>query len=113
MHELFLTGAEGVEGPYVAQNLKIFQGLSGMAPVHQYERILTFEGPESGRLLSIPQRYMERKPQNPYAVAYDQLNKQLARQSYYINVGYMVDEDDLKASKPEIGEDGAQGYGKR
>lgn len=95
----------------MAENLKIFQGLCGMTPVHKFERILTFEGPEAGRPLSIPHQYMNRRL--PKWEAYNQLNKQLARQSYYINVGYIVEEDDFGASVPESDVDGAQGSKKR
>lgn len=112
MHELFLTSANGVQGADVEQNLKIFQGLCGMAPVHQFERILTFEGPDSGLLLSIPPNYLDRTRTQKWE-AYAQLNKQLARQSYYINVGYIVDEDDFLASVSEGDADGAQGSKKR
>lgn len=78
-----------------------------MAPVHKFERLLTYEGPESGRLLSIPQNYLDRR--NPKWDQYAQLNKQLGRQSYYINVGYIVDEEDFGA----LGSHGAQGLKKR
>lgn len=93
MHELFLTSADGIKNDDLEENLKIFQGLCGMSPVHTFERLVTFEGPETGPLLSLPRSYIDRS--NRQWDAYGQLNKQLQRQSYYVNVGYYVDEEDL------------------
>lgn len=64
-----------------------------MSPVHTFERLVTFEGPEAGPLLSLPRPYIDRS--NRQCDAYNQLNKQLLRQSYYVNVGYYVDVEDL------------------
>jgi mediator of RNA polymerase II transcription subunit 18 len=86
MHELFLTAS--VPGDNVKETLKILQGLCGLKPVHKYERILTFEGPQS-LLVAVPaSRIQNRRPQD--REPWNELNKQLIRQSYYINLVYPV-----------------------
>lgn len=70
-----------------------------MVPVHKYERIITWEGPEQ-RLVPIPAtRINNRRPQD--REPWNQLNKQLSKQSYYINAVYAMNEEDIKGEWAE------------
>jgi hypothetical protein len=93
MHELFLTAA--VPGEDVKEALKILQGLCGMTPDHKFERVLTYEGPPA-QLVPIPAaRVQNRRPQE--REVWNELNKQLVRQSYYITIAFAAEKGEFGA----------------
>lgn len=94
MHEIFVTAS--VTGADVRKTLQILQGLCGMKPLLKYERLLTFEGPAT-QLVAVPvSRIQNRRPQD--REPWIDLNKQLVRQSYYINVAYPVEPEHFNSS---------------
>ncbi|KFX88517.1 hypothetical protein V497_07401 [Pseudogymnoascus sp. VKM F-4516 (FW-969)] len=93
MHELFLTAA--VPGEHVKEALKILQGLCAMPPVHKFERILTYEGPNA-QLVPIPAaRVQNRRPQD--REVWNELNKQLVRQSHFITLAFAAEKGEFGA----------------
>lgn len=102
MHELFLTAA--VPGEHVKEALKILQGLCAMSPVHKFERVLTYEGPPA-QLVPIPAaRVQNRRPQD--REVWNELNKQLVRQSHYITLAFAAEKGEFGAGAG-VGEDQA------
>ncbi|KFX89743.1 hypothetical protein O988_08525 [Pseudogymnoascus sp. VKM F-3808] len=105
MHELFLTAA--VPGEHVKEALKILQGLCAMSPVHKFERVLTYEGPPA-QLVPIPAvRVQNRRPQD--REVWNELNKQLVRQSHYITLAFAAEKGEFGAgANVGAGEDQAE-----
>lgn len=99
MHELFLTAA--VPGEHVKEALKILQGLCAMPPAHTYQRVLTYEGP-SAQLVPIPAaRVQNRRPQD--REVWNELNKQLVRQSHYITLAFAAEKGEFGGGAEEQG----------
>ncbi|OBT51127.1 hypothetical protein VE04_07180 [Pseudogymnoascus sp. 24MN13] len=97
MHELFLTAA--VPGEHVKEALKILQGLCAMPPAHSYQRVLTYEGP-SAQLVPIPAaRVQNRRPQD--REVWNELNKQLVRQSHYITLAFAAEKGEFGVGAEE------------
>lgn len=91
MHELFLTAA--VPGEHVKEALKILQGLCAMPPAHKFQRVLTYEGP-SAQLVPIPAaRVQNRQPRD--REVWNELNKQLVRQSHYITLAFPAEKGEF------------------
>lgn len=78
-------------------HLKVLQGVCGMMPVHKYERILTFEGPTE-KTTPIPAAKIKSKRPQEHET-WNVLNKQMNIMSYYVNVGYTLDEDEFEGKE--------------
>ena len=94
MHELFLTAA--VPSEHVKEALQILQGLYAMPPTHKYQRVLIYEGPHA-QLAAIPaSRVQNRRLQD--REVWNELNKQLVRQSYYITLAFPAEKGEFGTS---------------
>jgi hypothetical protein len=88
MHELWLTAA--IAGADLKGTLKILQGQCAMLPLHHFERVIIFEGPQANPLSGLDSKSLkDRKPQN--IPQWKELQSQITRQSYFTTLAFEVE----------------------